>query len=229
MPAGLQWFAEADPFTVAVVAPLAVARYRRTVTSEHELKPTFFAPAEFRAWLEKHHATASRSCWSASTRRAPASRASPGRSRWTRRSASAGSTACARASTKSSYTIRFTPRKPGSIWSAVNVAPGGGADAGSAGCGRPGLRGVRERRGERRGIYALRAEGRRRARADAEKRFRANEAAWEFFQAQPPWYRRTATWWVVSAKKEETRERRLEKLIADSAQGEVVQPLRRRA
>jgi uncharacterized protein YdeI (YjbR/CyaY-like superfamily) len=59
------------------------------------------------------------------------------------------------------------------------------------------------------------------------KRMRANAAAWKFFQAQPPSYRRTATWWVVSAKQEATRDRRLSTLIADSAAGRRIKHLAR--
>ena len=51
------------------------------------------------------------------------------------------------------------------------------------------------------------------------KRMKTDKAAWTFFQAQPPWYRKVMGWWVVSAKKEETRLKRLGKLIEDSAQG----------
>ena len=54
------------------------------------------------------------------------------------------------------------------------------------------------------------------------KRFKANRKAWDFFEAQPPGYRRNVTWWVTSAKKEETRERRLNILIEDSAAGRRV-------
>ena len=60
-----------------------------------------------------------------------------------------------------------------------------------------------------------------------EARFRANEGAWAWFQKQAPFYRRQALHWVVSAKRAETRERRLTALIADSASGEKVKPLRR--
>ncbi|HEY6988211.1 MAG TPA: YdeI/OmpD-associated family protein [Bryobacteraceae bacterium] len=60
-----------------------------------------------------------------------------------------------------------------------------------------------------------------------EDRFRANKRAWKFFQGQAPWYRRTATHWVVSAKKEETKRKRLEILISDSQQGQSIGPLRR--
>src|SRR5262249_45123754 len=58
-----------------------------------------------------------------------------------------------------------------------------------------------------------------------EKAFRSNERAWTWFSATPPSYRRPATWWVMSARKEETRQRRLATLIDDSAAGRKVKPL----
>ena len=60
-----------------------------------------------------------------------------------------------------------------------------------------------------------------------EKKLRANKKAWAFFQTQPAWYQRTASWWVISAKKEETRLKRLATLIADSAAGRTIAPLTR--
>jgi len=60
-----------------------------------------------------------------------------------------------------------------------------------------------------------------------ERRFRADAAAWRFYQSQPPWYRRTTGWWVTSAKREETRARRLATLIADSAAGRRIKELAR--
>jgi uncharacterized protein YdeI (YjbR/CyaY-like superfamily) len=60
-----------------------------------------------------------------------------------------------------------------------------------------------------------------------ERRFRANKRAWEFFSTQPSWYRTTATWWVESAKKEETRIKRLATLIEDSAHGRTIRQLTR--
>ena len=69
------------------------------------------------------------------------------------------------------------------------------------------------------GIYAY--EQRRNAALDAaaERRFRATPEAWTFFQAQAPSYRKLAAWWVISAKREETRQKRLQQLIAESAAG----------
>jgi len=60
------------------------------------------------------------------------------------------------------------------------------------------------------------------------KRLKANEEAWAFFQDQPPWYRRTVAWWIISAKKEDTRLRRLDRLIQDSAHGKSIPPLTRK-
>lgn len=117
-----------------------------------------------------------------------------------------------------SYTIRFTPRKPQSIWSAVNIARV--AELTRGGRMQPaGLAAFERRSEEKSAIYSY--EQRKAAAFDEahERQFRQNAAAWEFFQAQPPWYRRTATYLVVSAKKEETRQKRLADLIAASAAG----------
>lgn len=117
-----------------------------------------------------------------------------------------------------SYTIRFTPRKPGSIWSLVNIRrvneltklrrmmPAG-------------LAAFETRDEERAKKYSY--ENRPRQLGDPyEKKFRANKKAWEFYQSQPAGYRRVSSFWVTSAKQEETRLRRLEQLIAYSAKGE---------
>jgi uncharacterized protein YdeI (YjbR/CyaY-like superfamily) len=61
------------------------------------------------------------------------------------------------------------------------------------------------------------------------ERLKANEKAWTFYSSQPPWYRRTATWWVISAKQEETRLRRLSNLIESSGRGQTIAPLKRPA
>ena len=125
-----------------------------------------------------------------------------------------------------SYSIRFTPRRPRSIWSAVNVRRVEALTA--AGLMAPaGIRAFAARTPERTGIYSF--EQRKKAKlspADA-KRFRAEPDAWRFFQAQPAGYRHVATWWVVSAKQAATRERRLTTLIADSAAGRRIKLLTR--
>ena len=64
---------------------------------------------------------------------------------------------------------------------------------------------------------------------DQDRRFRANAKAWKYFQGRPPWYRRAATWWVTSAKRADTRERRLATLIEESERERTVPALTRRA
>ena len=117
-----------------------------------------------------------------------------------------------------SYTIRFTPRKPKSIRSLVNIRRVN--ELTKVGRMMPrGLAAFETRDEERAKKYSY--ENRPRALGDPyEKKFQAKKKAWEFFQAQPPWYRRTSSFWVISAKQEETRLRRLEQLIACSAKGE---------
>jgi uncharacterized protein YdeI (YjbR/CyaY-like superfamily) len=118
---------------------------------------------------------------------------------------------------ETSYTIRFTPRRPGSMWSAINIAKV--KELTDAGRMKPaGLAVFAARRDERAG-YTYEQLLTSTFAPEQEKRFRKNARAWRFFSAQPPGYRGHATYWVVSAKKEETRERRLATLIADSAAG----------
>ena len=113
-----------------------------------------------------------------------------------------------------SYSIRFTPRKPKSVWSAVNIkkveeltAKGLMRSAGLA---------AFERRDEDKSrIYAYEKQAAKLS-DECEKQFKANKKAWEFFQNQAPSYRKMVIHWVMSAKQEETRQRRLEKLIAES-------------
>ena len=124
-----------------------------------------------------------------------------------------------------SYCIRFTPRKRGSIWSAVNIkrvavltAAGRMRKAGTAA--------FKLRVENKSGIYAYEQRPRTLG-TDFEKEFRQNEAAWNYFNAKSPSYRRTAIWWVISAKQEATRLRRLARLIDDSAHGRTLAQLTR--
>lgn len=124
-----------------------------------------------------------------------------------------------------SYAIRITPRRKGSNWSKVNLARV--AELMEAGLVEPAGREAFDARDERRsGLYSFERE-RAELGEEYERTFRANREAWKFFQAQPPGYRKLVTHWVVSAKREETRRRRLETLIRDSENGERIGPLRR--
>ncbi len=115
------------------------------------------------------------------------------------------------------YVIRFTPRKPGSYWSAVNTRRALALKKQGLMTGA-GLAAFEARDPGRTMKYSF-----ERAAAalppELERAFRANRKAWSFFEQQPPSYRRTLTWWVVSARKEETREARLDKLVRASASG----------
>jgi uncharacterized protein YdeI (YjbR/CyaY-like superfamily) len=114
-----------------------------------------------------------------------------------------------------SYKIRFSPRKPTSTWSSVNTKRA--KELIKEGLMRPaGLKAFEARKENRSGIYAYeqRSPELLEPYAGILKR---NKAAWKFFQAQPPSYRKTINWWIVSAKQEETRLRRLNKLIEESA------------
>lgn len=123
------------------------------------------------------------------------------------------------------YTIRFTPRRARSIWSAKNlrtmerlIEEGLVAPAGLA---------VYEARDvERTNRYSFERDDAGFS-AEQEKTFRSDRKAWAFFEAQPPSYRRPAIWWVMSAKKPETQAKRLAQLIADSAAGLRIAMLRR--
>jgi uncharacterized protein YdeI (YjbR/CyaY-like superfamily) len=118
---------------------------------------------------------------------------------------------------ETSYTIRFGPRKPSSVWSAINIRIA--KELIDEGRMRPaGLRAFGARKENRSGIYSY--ENRPQTLPEPyAKKLRKNPAAWKTFNAQPPGYRITMTWWVLSAKKEETRLSRLEQLIELSAKG----------
>jgi uncharacterized protein YdeI (YjbR/CyaY-like superfamily) len=116
-----------------------------------------------------------------------------------------------------SYTIRFTRRKPGSVWSAVNVAKIEALIA----QGRvlpAGLAAYAHRKDEKTAIYAFEQKEVVLS-AEFEALFRRNAQAWTFFEKQPAWFRKRMCWHVMSAKKDETRLKRLEKLIVDSERG----------
>ena len=116
-----------------------------------------------------------------------------------------------------SYMIRFTPRRPKSIWSLVNVRHVERLQKAGK-MAEPGLKAFALREKHRSGIYSF-EQKRPGLSAKYKKLFSANTRAWEFFAKQAPWYQRTAGYWVSSAKQEETRMRRLAKLMEVSANG----------
>lgn len=121
---------------------------------------------------------------------------------------------------ETSYTVRFSPRRPKSGWSEVNTRRV--AELKKLGLmARPGLEAFENRDEQRSKQYSF--ENRAQPLDPAlEKQFRANRKAWDFFQAQPPGYRRVITWWIMSAKKDETRLKRLATLIEGSERGKRI-------
>ena len=112
---------------------------------------------------------------------------------------------------------RFTPRRKGSIWSAINTRRADELIA--EGRMRPaGKRAFEARSPEKTAIYSYERETAAFSK-EQQARFEAEEAAWAFFQAQAPSYRRSITHWVSSAKRDETRERRFEKVLEESRGG----------
>jgi uncharacterized protein YdeI (YjbR/CyaY-like superfamily) len=178
--------------------------------------PEFFAtPAEFAAWLERHHETATE----LTVRFYKRDSGKPSMT-WPESVAVAlcfgWIDGVRRGLGDDSYTIRFTPRKPGSHWSKVNVAKAQELIA-KGEMREAGLRAFEQRRADRTGQASYERDDAPELEPEQEQRFKADPAAWEFFSAQPPWYRRTAIHHVTSAKRPETRERRLQRLIEESA------------
>lgn len=125
-----------------------------------------------------------------------------------------------------SYMIRFTPRKLRSTWSVVNIKRV--EELTNTGRMQPaGLAAFAQRTTARSGTYAYEQTGELQLAVEDEQLLRANGAAWEFWHNQPPSYRRTATWWIMSAKQATTRQKRLATLIADSAAGRTLRQFSR--
>jgi len=116
---------------------------------------------------------------------------------------------------ETSYTIRFTPRRPTSTWSSINIKRV--RQLKKMGLMHPaGLKAFTARSAKKSGIYAYEQRKSARFTCEQEKQFRAKKSAWEFFRSQAPWYQRVTTWLVVSAKREETKRKRLSSLIDHS-------------
>ena len=117
-----------------------------------------------------------------------------------------------------SYVIRFSPRKPTSIWSAVNIRNAEKLKKEKR-MQPTGLKAYAARKENRSGIYSYEQRSAELVEPYAAK-FKRKKSAWQFFQSQPPGYRKMMNWYVVSAKQEETRLKRLEKLIEASTRGQ---------
>ena len=126
---------------------------------------------------------------------------------------------------RDSYTIRFTPRRPRSIWSRINVGHVQRLIR-EGRMARPGLIAFQKRDRRRTGIYSFERRPMELS-VPLGRKFRSQKTAWTFFQHQPPGYRRICTYWVMSAKREETRRNRLDVLIDCSERGRPIPALAR--
>ncbi|HJZ98268.1 MAG TPA: YdeI/OmpD-associated family protein [Candidatus Solibacter sp.] len=180
------------------------------------MKPTFFeTAAEWRAWLAKHHASETEllvgfhkktTGYGITYQEALDEALAYGWIDGVRKRLD-----------DTAYRIRFTPRKPGSVWSVVNTKRVEELIAQKR-MKTPGLRAFEQRDANKTAQYSYERE---QSKLDSalEAKLRANAKAAAFFDAQPPGYRKIITHWVMSAKQEETRARRMEKLIEHSAKG----------
>jgi uncharacterized protein YdeI (YjbR/CyaY-like superfamily) len=185
---------------------------------------TFASQEKFRAWLEQHHRSATEllvRCYKTSAKE----KGLTYRQALDEALCFGWIDGVRRAVDEESFSVRFTPRKPKSKWSAVNIkratllqSEGRMHSAGEAAFA------ARKDASSKGYSYESRP-----TELDARSRakLKANKRAWQFFQAQPPWYQRTSSFWVMDAKREETRARRLAELIVRSAKGEPIKLLDR--
>jgi uncharacterized protein YdeI (YjbR/CyaY-like superfamily) len=188
------------------------------------MKPTFFSkPSEFRKWLEKNHGKETE-LWVGFYKKDSGKPSIT----WPE---SVDEALCfgwidgiRKSIDESSYVIRFTPRKPGSIWSAVNIKKM--SELEKKGLVYPaGKAAFAKRDAKKSEVYSFEQENV--SLGDYEKVFKKNKKAWSQFEAMAPSYKKAAIWWVVSAKQETTREKRLAALISDSEAGLRIVHMRR--
>ena len=187
--------------------------------------PIFFAsPAEFRSWLEQHHTTRDH-LWVGYYKKATGKPSVTWENTVNEALCFGWIDGIRKSIDQDSYTIRFTPRNPKSVWSQRNIDLVEGLTAEGRmmpqGLAAFAFKDVHPDSG----YVTVRPSGELTERMVA--RFQENKAAWLFFQEQPPGYRRNAVHWVTSAKRETTRERRLMALIDDSANCLRIKPFRR--
>jgi uncharacterized protein YdeI (YjbR/CyaY-like superfamily) len=121
------------------------------------------------------------------------------------------------------YQIRFTPRRPTSIWSAINIARV--KELTELGLmHEAGLAAFAKRRDDKSAVYAYEQRKNPELSKEDLKKLKGNKKAWAFFSKTPPSYQKLAFFWIISAKREETRQKRLNQLIADSAAGRKIGP-----
>ena len=179
------------------------------------MKPIFFRSAsDFRRWLETYHGTAAE-LWVGFYKKDSGKRGMTYAEAVDQALCYGWIDGIKKRVDERSYTHRFSPRQAKSVWSALNIRRA--ENLKRLGFMQPrGLEAFEKRDPARSGIYSFENLPKRLAPA-LERRFRASRKAWVFFQAQPPGYRRLVIFMVMSAQRDETRERRLARLIEASA------------
>jgi uncharacterized protein YdeI (YjbR/CyaY-like superfamily) len=187
------------------------------------MKLIFFrTPSEMGEWLEKYHATAYE-LWVGYYKKG-SSKPSISWPESVDEALCYGSIDGTRKSIDDiSYKIRFTPHNAGSVWSGVNIKHGQRLIE-QGRMQSTGLKAYQARKLNKSGIYSY-EQRRVQLEEPYNRMLKKSNAAWNFFQAQTPSYRKALSWGIVSAKKEETRLRRLEKVIAYSVQGQTLPEL----
>jgi len=176
----------------------------------------FSSPEEFRKWLAKNHAAATE-LFVGFYKKSSGKKSATYSEALDEALCFGWIDGVRRSINSESYTIRFTPRRPKSIWSLVNVRHVKRLQK-SGKMAEPGIKAFALREKHRTGIYSF-EQKRPGLSARFKKLFRANAPAWEFFTKQAPWYQRTAGHWVVRAKQDETQMRRFAKLVEVSGKG----------
>ncbi|MGD9892529.1 MAG: YdeI family protein [Dehalococcoidia bacterium] len=184
----------------------------------------FASAAAFRAWLEKHHDTATE-LWVGYYKKGTGKQSITHPEAVDQALCFGWIDGVRWGVDAERFANRFTPRTRRSNWSAVNIKRVG--ELMEVGLMQPaGIAAFEKRDKERAAAYSF-EQGAPQLGVEFESEFQLNAVAWEFFRSQAPWYQRIATWWVISAKREETRRRRLATLIEDSERGERIALVRR--
>jgi uncharacterized protein YdeI (YjbR/CyaY-like superfamily) len=184
------------------------------------MQPTFFpTPQDLRDWLDKNHKTEQEllvGFYKVGTKKPSIT--------W---SESVDQALCfgwidgvRRSIDEESYSIRFTPRKPTSIWSVVNIKKIEELTKAEL-MKEAGLEAFKLRKEERSGIYSHEKEPSKLT-SEYEDQFKANKKAWEFFEEQAPSYKKVMIHWIMSAKQDKTQISRLEKTISESENGKRI-------
>lgn len=197
----------------------------KPVAGSSAAAPKYFRdPEQLRAWLEKHHASRTE-LWVGLYRKGSGKPSITWPELVDQLLCFGWIDGVRKSVDGESYANRVTPRRKGSTWSDVNVKRVG--ELIELGLMRPAGRAAFAARDESRMTSYSFERDQVSFAPEYEAMFRKNRKAWKFFESQPPGYRKSATWWVMSAKREATQRRRLDVLIDDSANGERIALLRR--